>query len=312
MRKILNILFALILSCDLFGQSDQYSHNMFNLMSVNPGYAGSSDMVCINALNRNQWMGFGDGTPNNSNFSVNAPFTLFDKSHGVGISVLRNTQGISTDIGCKLAYAYRSKMKIGDGHLGIGISAGFINSGAEYSKLNVNGAGDVNVPTGKESNTIYDLGFGVFYNTDKIYMGISTKNVLTGSYKFKTISAESYYLVPQYYITAGYRYQLSNPMFELVPSFFMQSSGNITNFNINTNLVYNNRIWGGLSYRVGQAFTALFGLELLAGVRFGVAYDYDTTDIGKISDGSLEVAVIYCFKLKKEKIPQRYKSIRFL
>jgi type IX secretion system PorP/SprF family membrane protein len=317
------------LACNALGQQDMgYSQNMFNQMTVNPGYAGSMDMISINALVRNQWMGIvSSGAPLSTLFSINAPFTMLQRSHGVGLSIINNTIAFNRDLGLKLSYAYRSKMKFGDGKIGIGLSIGYISSKIDFNKIlaPLGGFGksgtDNALPTGNSSKGTYDVGTGIYYNTEKLYMGISATHLVTGNLDFASSNAgsttatntlDAYYYIPHIYITAGYNYQLSNPMLEIVPSFFIQTTGSITVINFNTNIVYNNRVWGGLSYRSDNAISALFGLELAEGVRFGVAYDYETSEIGKISDGSLEVAVIYSFKLKKEKLPQRYKSIRFL
>ena len=318
MKKILNITIGLFFASCLFGQQDaQYSHNMFNQMAINPAYAGSQDMICINALNRNQWMGFPGKNiaPRNMVFSANAPFSLFEKQHGVGLSILNDKAGAENTIGLKLGYAFRHKMEIGDGWLSGGLSLGFLSKSIDGSLLqNPIGSGAADLIPSLNKDLVFDFALGVYYKTDKLYFGFST-NHPTSSYQYTSsgkTGALPYYSVPHFYITGGYSYELSNPMYKLEPSFFIQSVGQATTVNLNTNLVYNNRIWGGLSYRPGAAVTALFGLELMTGIKFGVAYDYETSDIGKISDGSLEVVVIYGFKLKKEKIPQRYKSIRFL
>jgi len=290
-------------------------------MTVNPGYAGSQDMVCINAIQRNQWMGL-NGAPVTSAFSANAPFTLFEKEHGAGIVVERNTIGFNTDLGLKLAYAYKSKMKIGDGKLGVGLSLGFVNSKFDASKFNgptlgdqLNVGNDLSIPHGSQSSTVFDMGLGVYYKTDKLYMGLSANHLIMGNYNLKNANSatiNTFKVVTDYNITAGYTYQLPDPMYQLEPSFFVQSDGRTTTLNLNTNIMYNNRVWGGLSYRAGAAITALFGFEFATGVRFGVAYDYDTSELNKIDNGSVEVVVIYNFKLKRERLPQRYKSVRFL
>jgi type IX secretion system PorP/SprF family membrane protein len=296
-------------------------------MTVNPGYAGSQDMVCINAINRNQWLGMekNEGAPVTQAFSANAPFTLFEHEHGAGIIVERNKIGFNTDLGLKLSYAYRSKMKIGDGKLGIGLSLGFVNSTLDGKfqgptlgqELNV--GSDPLIPAGKETKAKFDLGTGVYYKTEKLYMGLSIAHLYQSDYTFTTTipsGATPFNTGPHFNITAGYTYQLPDPMYQLQPSFFVQTDGKTTTMNLNTNILYNNRVWGGLSYRAGAAVTALFGFEFATGVRFGVAYDYETSDINKtatgLNSGSLEVVVIYNFKLKKERLPQRYKSIRFL
>jgi type IX secretion system PorP/SprF family membrane protein len=322
MKIFFTIIAGLFITCCIFGQQDpQFSQNMFNQMTVNPGYAGSQDMVCINAINRNQWMGI-NGAPVAQAFSANMPFTLFEKEHGAGLVVERNTIGFNTDLDLKLAYAYRSKMKIGDGKLGLGLSLGFTSSTLDASKFSGPTGQDLNVgtdpliPTGTQTAKYnFDMGIGAYYKTDKLYMGLSISHLTMGSYKYTNTNnaAGSLFNISQdYNITAGYTYQLADPMYQLLPSFFVQSDGKTTTMNLNTNLLYNNRIWGGLSYRVGAAITALFGLELKTGVRFGVAYDYDTSELNKIDNGSLEIVVIYNFKLKRERLPQRYKSVRFL
>jgi type IX secretion system PorP/SprF family membrane protein len=309
MRNLLCIIIVILITFPVKGQDAQYSHYMFNQMSVNPGFAGSSDMVSINALYRNQWNGW-EGAPINAGFSANAPINFLGMSHGIGLIVNNDKLGVNNDLGLILAYAYQKKMAIGDGKLGIGASFGLNNSTFDATSLGANA--DPLVPTGKDPVNIFDLGLGVYYKSEKIYLGLSSTHLLHGAREYIGISGDVYPLGRQYYITAGYNYQLPNPMFMLVPSFLIQSDGATTTINFNTNVVYNNRIWGGLSYRAGSAVTALFGLELLAGVRFGVAYDYETSLVRKASNGSIEVVVVYSFKLKKEKIPQRYKSIRFL
>jgi type IX secretion system PorP/SprF family membrane protein len=321
MKIFFNIIVGLFVVCCVFGQQDpQFSQNMFNQMTVNPGYAGSLDMVNINAIARNQWIGI-TGAPGTQAFSANMPFTLFEREHGAGIVVERNTIGFNTDLGLKLAYAYRSKMKIGDGKLGIGLSLGFVNSTLKGtfqgpslgSQLDV--TGDPLIPQGTQKpSTVFDMGVGVYYKTEKLYMGISSTHLFSGNYQYthKDNVISPFNIVPHYNITAGYTYQLPDPMYQLEPSFFVQTDGKTTTMNLNSNIIYNNRVWGGLSYRAGAAITALFGLEFATGVRFGVAYDYDTSELRKIDSGSIEVVVIYNFKLKKERLPQRYKSIRFL
>jgi type IX secretion system PorP/SprF family membrane protein len=318
MKKLSIIFICSSIACNVLGQQDMgYSQNMFNQMSINPGYAGSMDMIGLNFLQRLQWLKLGiKGAPTSTVFSANAPFTLFQRQHGVGLTIINNNVAFTNDLNLKLSYAYRSKMKFGDGKIGFGASVGLINSTIDLSqlKLGYTGSGD-DLPTGK-SKPVLDLGLGVFYNTEKLYMGISATHLFAGKFDYSSAGTKpptaTYYYIPHYYVTAGYTYQLSNPMLQLEPSFFIQTVGTTTTLNFNTNIVYNNHVWGGISYRAGQALTGLFGIELSEGIRFGIAYDYETSELNTVSSGSLEVAVIYNFKLKKEKLPQKFKSIRFL
>ena len=121
------------------------------------------------------------------------------------------------------------------------------------------------------------------------------------------------YLARHYYATAGYDLQMANPLFEVMPSFVLSSDGRVNQLYVNTNVRYNKRFWGGVSYRTGEnAVVGIVGVELFNGIRVGYSYDFDFSKLNTVSNGSHELTVGYCFDLSMEKSPQKYKSIRFL
>ena len=64
MKKIFTSLTLLSFALAAYSQQDpQFSQNMFNRLSVNPGYAGSSNAICATLLGRQQWRGFEEGPP---------------------------------------------------------------------------------------------------------------------------------------------------------------------------------------------------------------------------------------------------------
>jgi type IX secretion system PorP/SprF family membrane protein len=113
-------------------------------------------------------------------------------------------------------------------------------------------------------------------------------------------------------MTGGYTLQLPNPSLELLPSLFVYSDGKIAQFTVTSLLRYNKKVWGGVSYRAGDALIGIIGLELFNGIRIGYSYDFTISDMGKTSGGSHEFMVNYCFDLSLGKSPMKYKSIRFL
>ena len=115
-----------------------------------------------------------------------------------------------------------------------------------------------------------------------------------------------------YYLTAGYTVQLPNPSLELLPSIFVFSDGKVAQFNITSLVRYNKKVWGGVSYRAGDALIGTVGFELFNGIRIGYAYDFPLSDIRKNTSWSHEFMVNYCFDLSLGKSAMRYKSIRFL
>jgi len=53
-------------------QDPQYTQYMYNTQVVNPGYAGSKEVLSFGALMRSQWVGL-DGAPKTGTFTIDGP-----------------------------------------------------------------------------------------------------------------------------------------------------------------------------------------------------------------------------------------------
>lgn len=292
----------------------QFSQYMFNMAAINPGYSGSNDMICLSAINRQQWVGF-KGAPNYSFFNANASVKPFGIKSGVGLSVLSDNLAFNKDLSLSGAYAYR--LDLGPGTLGIGINLGLYNKKLQadwYYPTDIEGAvapeNDPAVPGTDESRMTFDMSFGVFYKTDDLFFGLSTTHL--NQPKIKYVEAKDGYISRHYYALAGYRIQLSNPIIEILPSLLLKTDGRGNQLDATALVRYNKKIWGGVSYRAGDALIGIIGFEMFNGLRVGYSYDFTTSDIGNYSHGSHEFTLGYCFSLNLEKTPQKYKSIRFL
>jgi type IX secretion system PorP/SprF family membrane protein len=221
--------------------------------------------------------------------------------------------GFNKDI--KISFVYSYLAEIGQGKLGIGISAGMYNMNLDPEWVIPSGdvftppSGDPLIPESKESSVSLDLGLGLYYRTDKFYAGISSTHI--NQPKVKWSKGESY-ISRHYYITAGYILQLPNPSLELLPSLYALSDGKVIQFSATSIIRYNKKAWGGVSYRPGDALVGIVGIELFNGIRVGYAYDFPISEIKNNTSGSHEFMVNYCFNLSTGKSPMRYKSIRFL
>ena len=296
-----------------FSQQDPITSNyMYNTLTYNPGYAGTSGMICATALNRQQWVGF-EGSPSTTVFNISAPVSPFKINSGVGLMVESDNIGFNKDIKIALIYSYIAE--IGQGKLGIGINAGMYNMTIDPEWVIPSGdvftppSGDPLIPESKESALAFDAGLGVYYRTDKYYAGLSVTHI--GQPEIKLTKGVTY-LTRHYYLTAGYILQLSNPSFELLPSLYAMSDGRVIQFSATSLIRYNKKAWGGVSYRPGDALVGIVGIELFNGIRVGYAYDFPISDIRKNTSGSHEFLVNYCFNLSMGRSPMRYKSIRFL
>ena len=314
MKKLkITFLFLIILTSEVFSQQDPLSSQyMFNTLSFNPGAAGISGMICATALNRQQWVGF-KGAPTTTLFIVSAPVNIFRTSSGLGLNIKSDNTGFDKDIALSGDYSYI--LDIGQGKLGLGISLGMLNKALEPNWQIPTGdahtppSGDPLIPENKESYVAFDAGIGAYYLTDRYYAGVSVTHLNEPKIKY---SKGLPYVSRHYYATAGYTIQLPSPSFELIPSVFAFSDGKIAQLTINSLIRYNKKVWGGVSYRTGDAVIGIIGFELYNGIRIGYSYDFPLTDIRKSTSGSHEFMVNYCFDLSLGRSPMKYKSIRFL
>lgn len=312
MKKLAGILLLILISLNSLAQQDpKFSQNMFLVPFFNPGAIGHSDKICVAAAFRNQWTGL-PNAPIVTTFTAHAPLKFLGRTHGVGLNLMNDNIAFNNDFYAKLAYSY--KLDLGAGVLGAGVQLGLANQSLtpEWSGVDViTPQGDDAIPQNGGSVFGFDMGLGVYYATNNLYAGLSTTHLNQTSFDYPEEYAETK-LIRHYYAVAGYNIQLPNPMFEIIPSFMLQTDGRSNHIYLNANLRYNKKFWGGVSYTVGGAASALFGIELLNGIRVGYSYDFELSPLLKYNSGSHEITVRYCFDLSLDRSPQKYESIRFL
>ena len=308
MRKKITRSFVIIffIGCvsALAQQDPQFSQNMFAKMPVNAGFAGSNDAICFTLLYRNQWTGFG-GEPKSTLFTFDMPVEVL--RGGVGLSVYAADQlGAEKNINIRGAYAYR--LLLGAGSLGIGVDFGYHQKSIDGSKFIFNDENDINIPTEKVSGGTFDLGFGAYYNNDKLFFGLSSAHLTQGKIAFSNISTQ---MTRHYYLMAGYGLDLTSAL-TLRPMITAKSDGISTQIDGNINLMINNRFWVGGSYRIQDAIVLLAGLEIIPNLKLGYSYDLTTSDIKSYSNGSHEIMLGYCYKPSKVTKRQFHRNVRFL
>ncbi len=301
MKRISLFISCLLIAGTVLSQQDpQFSQNMFNKLANNPGYAGSNEAICATVLHRSQWMGF-EGAPTTLNLSVDAGIPAIHG--GLGLNIVKDDIAAFSNLGLQLTYAYRTDL--GAGQLGAGVSLGMFQSGADGGWFDPAQLGDAVIPTGDVKGSAMDFGLGVYYNTEDVYIGISSSHLTQPTVEWSNSKME---LARHYFLIAGYAYEI-NPMFTLNPSIYLKSDGSSSQLDINTNLLYNNKLWGGLSYRLDEGLIALLGMHINDDLKFGIAYD---VVMSEITNNSLEFMLGYCFKVSYDKPVKSYKNPRFL
>lgn len=306
MKKVYLVLTFIIFAtaAQLSAQQDpQLSQHMFAKLAFNPAFAGANGSYCGTLLYRNQWTGFG-GEPKTFLFTGDA--YIDDISSGVGLTVISDQIGFDKNLSVRAAYAYR--LDLGAGKLGIGADFGLMQKSVDGAKFVFTDRDDKSIPTTNVSGSTFDLGFGAYYNTDKLYVGASASHLTEGDIKYGDTKTK---LARHYYLQAGYNIELTSSM-TLKPCVLMKTDAASTQLDINANLLVNNKYWGGLSYRLQDAIVIMAGLEIIPNLKLGYSYDLTLSDIKTYSSGTHEVMLGYCFKPVKVIHRQFHRNVRFL
>ena len=305
MKRIVFLCVILFCVLSLSAQQDpQFSQNMFNKLANNPGYAGSTSGISTSVLHRSQWMGFDDerAAASTQNCSVDAEVPILNG--GVVLNIVKDNIASFSNLGIQASYAYRTQL--GFGQIGMGMSVGMYQSGLNGGALRPSQAGDPVIPTGDVNGSKLDIGAGVYFNNQNMYIGLSSAHMTEPTIEWS--DGQSYNLARHYFLISGYNYEI-NPQFSLHPSIYLKHDGATSQLDINTNLIYNNKMWSGVSYRVDEGVIILAGMDINESLRFGVGYD--VTIINPMSN-SFEFMLGYNFKVKTTKTISKYKNPRFL
>ncbi|MFM2136509.1 MAG: hypothetical protein RL021_1909 [Bacteroidota bacterium] len=287
-------------------QDPQFSQYMFSRLPMNAAYAGANEAICGSLLYRNQWTGFG-GEPKTSLFSFDIPAEALHG--GVGLSVYASDQlGNQKNMNIRGAYAFRKYLS--NGSIAVGIDAGYhqLSPRNETWIANDNPANDPNIPGADGSGGTLDLGFGLYYQSDKLYVGVSSTHISEGEIDYANVRTS---LARHYWLMAGYSAELS-PSLTLKPALLVKSDAISTQLDVNANLLINNRFWVGGGYRLQDAIVIMAGLEVIPNLKLGYSYDYTTSNIRTYSSGTHEIMLGYCFMTPKKVKRTFHRNVRML
>jgi len=304
MKRILILLLGFLLVVDVLAQQDpQFSQNMFNKLANNPGFAGSRGNISTSVLHRSQWIGF-EGAPSTQNFSVDAEIPFLNG--GVGLNIVNDKIAQFSNLGLQASYAYRTELGIGQ--IGMGMSVGMFQSGVNGGAFISATEGDDAIPADVKGSKL-DFGAGVYFNTQDMYVGLSSAHITEPTIEWAS-NSKTYEmgLTRHYFLISGYYHEI-NSVLSLNPSIYLKSDGATNQLDINTNLIYNNRMWGGVSYRLDEGLILLAGMNINEDLKFGLGYD---VTMNNPMGNSLEVMLGYDFKIKTNKAISKYKNPRFL
>lgn len=318
---------------NLNAQQDPYvTHYMFNRMLYNPAAAGARGLFCLSAMSHYQYVGYEDRTPEfypanatappppanksvgpkTQFFSFSAPIRFNHVNYGgLGIGFMNDKLGYESSTHIKIDACGR--LPLGEGSA---ISAGFeynsLQKGLDGTKLKPLAPLDPLIPTNKVTQTKPSFGAGIYYNNDlennakwkDLWAGLSMSNINQQKYTYGTGTSFTYSTTEKHiYLIGGATMIdfLGNPNLKLHPSMMFRRN-TVNQIELTGLLEYQDKLWGGLNYRsTVDALSIMLGYsgfqKKLKGLRIGYSYDITLSRIIRVSSGSHEIQLNYCFDL---------------
>lgn len=297
------IAIVLLASSAAFSQQlPQFTQYMYNTVSINPAYAGSRETLSIVGLHRSQWTGI-DGGPTTQTLSVHSP--LRNEKIGLGVSFIKDKLGFENFNYLYADFSYTIQTSE-TAKLAFGLKGGFTGYSIDQELRDLY----PNDPAiyGIENRWKPNLGAGVYWHSNRWYVGLSTPRILNTNYN----GEEDYEALEKvsYYLTGGIVVDLSENT-KLKPAFLIKATnGAPLSYDLTANFLFYEKLWLGAGYRFNQNTAALGGLvdfQISKQLRIGYAYEHPLSDLRPYAGGTHEVLLMFeVFKSKRNKSPRYF------
>lgn len=281
-----------------------YSLFMFNKLAINPAYAGSKEALSVSALYRYQWLN-AVGGPRTANINAHAPF--LNNRIGAGLRLVNDQIGLVNTTYVNMSYAYRLALKNGN-VLSAGIGFEFDHGRYDWTKAEILDFDDPNLPMDEKARSTFNVGMGLYYTSEKFYVGISIPQFLRNSlYESSIVQQSSIQELRSYYLMAGLSLPISSKV-AFKPSILATHVQNAPfDLDFNLSVVFLDRFWIGGTYRLHDSADAVFQFKANQQWKIGLAVDLTMSELTAATPGSAEIMVEYIFDYRNDKL----NNIRF-
>lgn len=299
-------LFVLFLNETKAQTEPMYGQYMFNMIGVNPAYAGNRNTTSVNYFQRKQWAGL-QGAPNTTSISVDG--SVYKARFGWGVQLYGDQLGVEKANGVNSMASVRVRVSK-KGILSSGLTFGLMNYRIDLLSLSSQ-LYQTNDPDyfANKSKWMPTFGFGIFYNTDNFYAGISMPSILKSRLaNIELLNSGLQKVNHQHlFITSGFVFNVNEEV-KIKPSTMIKIVGGAPiELDLNTNVWLHDVIGLGVSYRTGDAVIGLAELQATSNFRVGYGYETTISPLKYYNNGSHELMLRYEFGNHKTKI----KSTRY-
>jgi hypothetical protein len=127
---------------------------------------------------------------------------------------------------------------------------------------------------GQESQFRPDVGVGAMYSNASLYFGLALNHIISPSFDFGVDNIQNR-LSRSVNLMGGYSFRPSYSL-EISPTLLVRSTFRTITFDVSAIATYQNKLWGGLSFRESEAMILLLGYNFLKDgiLKLGYSFDY--------------------------------------
>jgi len=284
MKALMILLILTFWALNASSQNDPgFSQYMFNERVFNPASMQLTNTLDFSLVVRQQWVGFEDA-PQTQAFNIST--YLQDIYGGVGLNIVNDKLGFENFLRVRINYAFPFRVGVFS-HLVFGLGAGIVSRTLDGTGLIYD---DPNDPSGvfdRENFLRPDFSFGVQFMDPNLEWGFAVTNLHRSLQRAGLDSAPRHY-----YLYGLYRFHEVSYNLDLEPYIIIKSNVRSTQFDLNLMAYYEERFWGGISFRIGDALSAMLGYAITPQIRVGYAYDYSIGVNRRFSGGSHEIMIL--------------------
>ncbi|MBM3444189.1 MAG: type IX secretion system membrane protein PorP/SprF [Bacteroidetes bacterium] len=300
-RYILNFVFLYFGTLASAQLRPHYTQYILNNYVINPAVTGIENYVDIKLSARNQWVGV-EGAPRTYYLTAHMPlgkgdyrqtstsfdlvgqntrgnefvqsYTAASPHHGVGITAFNYSTGYINRITSYATYAYHIGLNASTS-LSAGFGAGFTSFSIDRSKVTLATDQDPAVDQSLAAFKRFkpELNAGIWLYSNRYFVGISAQQIIPSKLTLMDNAASQSSMVPHIFTTAGYRTRVSFDVTLLPSIMFRYVAGLPMSVDVNLKAQFLDVFWVGGSYRNGDGFAGMCGLNLSR--KFHVSYSYD-------------------------------------
>lgn len=304
-RRIIGVLifsmFSLLMNVSLMAQQKaMFTQYMFNGLVINPAYSSVDEALNITALSRHQWVGF-KGAPNTQSISIHSP--IKESNTSVGLILMRDQIGeVISENGLMATAAQRVELG-SDTYLSLGLSAGLGKYQGQYS-LSGSASAALDPVFADQNSLRSSLGIGLMLFSQKFYAGISSPffyNRDLGANSNVETANRAHYLVQ-----GGYLVDLGRDL-KFKPNVLIKYvNGSPVQVDLNANFLLKETLWLGASLRSMDSIDFLAEIQLSPNLQLGYSYDFTTSRLAGVQNGSHEIVFSFRIKNRSSSVPRCY------